>query len=181
MANAESSSSAILLPGSETDDPGGVWRPVQIGVDPDQERSEKIWLDFPSIGFSSDKVTVTVNLFTIAGNRFVGASIYVFEKADFLASVGSIRVDVNDDGDILVGHAWLSANIHPSGAFTFLPKGSHTTATTIVFATGLDVYPSDRWGDYSITQVDPDNDHDFWTQQESAAKRNKKARNWQTV
>jgi hypothetical protein len=344
MAGAESTSSEVLLAVSSSNDPRGAWQPVRIGVDPAQAPSGPVWLDFPSIGFSDDKITVTVNLFKIAGNQFVGASIYVFEKSDLLTPTGSNRVkrfdlfnkgatfvpavtrdpkvadhwlvnrwsgsqlalyrvtgsvatgnvklapagfvmspgppwnsfgqlpsgatleapqmsvprtvdagndrilalvlrgnvlhashgiylpavapdrtaaqiwqidatsfatttvridhpaggtagnatppvfvsfptiDVNDAGDLLVGHAWLSADLHPSGALTFLPGGDHKAATTIVFANGLDTYESsDRWGDYSITQVDPANDHDFWTQQEMAAKRVGSTTIWQTV
>jgi hypothetical protein len=91
-------------------------------------------------------------------------------------------MDVNDVGDLLVGHAWLGADLHPSGALTILPRGDHTAATTVVFASGLGIYESsDRWGDYSVTQVDPANDHDFWTQQERAGKPVGSATIWETV
>jgi hypothetical protein len=343
MAGAESTSSEVLLAVSQSSDPRGTWHPIQIGVDPAQSQSGPVWLDFPSIGYSGDKITVTVNLFKIAGNKFVGASVYAFEKSDFLVATGSIRVkrfdlfnkgatflpaitrdanvadhwivnrwsgsqlalyrlngsvasanvamtpagfvaspgppwnsfgqlpsgatleapqissprtvdagndrmlacvlrsnvlyashgiylpavspdrvaaqiwridassfatttmridrpasagknsgapvfvsfptmDVNDVGDLLVGHAWLGADLHPSGALTILPRGDHTAATTVVFASGLGIYESsDRWGDYSVTQVDPANDHDFWTQQERAGKPVDSATIWETV
>jgi len=340
MANAESPKSCLLLAVSTTNNPGGAWRGVQTAVDPAQSVSGAVWLDFPSIGFSDDKITVTVNLFKIAGNTFAGASIYVFEKSNLLVPTGPVTVkrfdlfnkgstfvpavtrdpgtadhwlanrwsgsqlalyritgsvaagsaalvpagfvmspgsawnsfgqlpggkflqapqtavkntvdpgddrllamvlrhktlfvshgiflpavspdrtaaqiwridttgfatttlridrpsggagkpifvsyptvDVNRAGDLLIGHAWLSAALRPSGALTFLAGGNPTAATTMVFAPGLDSYQSsDRWGDYSVTQVDPQDDATFWTQQERAAKRVKKVTIWQTV
>ena len=40
-----------------------------------------VWLDFPSLGFSADKITVQVNLYAIADNSFQGSSVYVWDKA----------------------------------------------------------------------------------------------------
>ena len=49
-------------------------------------------MDYPSLGFSDDKITVSVNLFTRASNAFAGATIYAFDKASFLNAAASISV-----------------------------------------------------------------------------------------
>jgi hypothetical protein len=90
-------------------------------------------------------------------------------------------LSVNRQNDLLIGHARFSANIHPSGAFTFRNAGAPQPAN--VYAAGQSTYfktfggTSNRWGDYSQTQVDPTNDTDFWTVQEFAGTL---ANNWAT-
>lgn len=80
---------------------------------------------------------------------------------------------VNSQNDLLIGHAQFSANIHPSGAFMLRTAGNPPQPSN-VFAPGKNTYfktfggTSNRWGDYSHTQVDPVNDRDFWTLQEYA-------------
>lgn len=77
MADAEKPTSALLIAVSETDDPTGNWFTSSVPVDP--ARQGDVWLDYPCIGFSADKITVQVNLFTLAGNQFAGSSIYVWD------------------------------------------------------------------------------------------------------
>ncbi len=77
-ANAERPTSSLLLAVSETDDPNGNWIAGFVAVDPALQGD--VWLDFPSIGFAADKVTVQVNLYTLQGNRFAGSSVYVWDK-----------------------------------------------------------------------------------------------------
>lgn len=80
---------------------------------------------------------------------------------------------VNRRGDLLIGHAQFSALIHPSASYVFKPSGG-PAQPPVVFAAGQDTYlktfsgSTNRWGDYSSTQVDPENDQDFWTVQEYA-------------
>lgn len=78
MANAERPTSTLLLAVSETDDPTGNWVIVVVPVDP--ARQGAVWLDYPSVGFTDDKVTVQVNLYTLADNAFAGSSVYVWDK-----------------------------------------------------------------------------------------------------
>jgi hypothetical protein len=82
MAGAASDTSSLLLAVSDTADPTGNWTIQQIGVDPAAQGP--VWMDYPMLGFSGDKVTVQVNLFTLAANRFAGSTIYVFEKSALL-------------------------------------------------------------------------------------------------
>jgi len=80
---------------------------------------------------------------------------------------------VNAAGEVMIGHAQFSPAIHGSGSFTL--RGAPAPQTPTVFAPGLAAYKcpaifnstSNRWGDYSHTQVDP-NDSDFWTVQQFA-------------
>lgn len=82
-------------------------------------------------------------------------------------------VAVNARGDILMGCAHFTGASHPSAAYVFKPSGG-SAQTPVVFAPGLATYlktgsgATNRWGDYSATQVDPVNDPDFWTVQEYA-------------
>jgi len=47
-------------------------------------------MDYPSLGFSDDKVTVAVNLYTLAGNAFAGATVYVFDKSSLVNAAAAI-------------------------------------------------------------------------------------------
>lgn len=77
-ANAALPTSSLLFAVTETDDPQGNWITGFIRVDPSEQGS--VWLDFPSIGFTADKVTVQVNMYTLGTNDFAGSSIYVWDK-----------------------------------------------------------------------------------------------------
>lgn len=83
MQNAESPDSRLLIAVSRTSDPRGLWFPAAIPVDAAAQGN--VWLDYPSLGFCADKITVSVNLFTISGNGFAGATIYAFDKAAMVA------------------------------------------------------------------------------------------------
>lgn len=80
-ANAERANSSLLIAVSETDDPTAHWFIGSVTVDPVEQG--EVWLDFPSVGFSEDKITVQVNLYTLANNFFAGSSIYVWDKRQF--------------------------------------------------------------------------------------------------
>lgn len=86
MAGAASSSSALLIGVSAGEDPTQPWQLQTVPVDPTAQGP--VWMDYPSLGFSADKVTVQVNLFTTDSNAFAGSTIYVFDKAS-LNSPGS--------------------------------------------------------------------------------------------
>jgi hypothetical protein len=82
-------------------------------------------------------------------------------------------LSVNAQNDLLIGHAQFSSNIHPSGGYMLRRAGGQPQPSNL-FALGQNTYfktfggPTNRWGDYSHTQVDPLNDVDFWTVQEFA-------------
>jgi hypothetical protein len=80
-------------------------------------------------------------------------------------------LSVNRNGDIMIGHAVFSRTTFAAGAYTLKPAGS-AAAQPVVFAPGAATYfvtfggSKNRWGDYSVTQVDPRDDTTFWTCQE---------------
>lgn len=90
MADAESATSRLLIACSDSGDPTAGWRSFAVQVD--QAAQGSVWMDYPSLGFSSDKITVGVNLFSIANNTFTGATIYSFDKAGFLNPTGTMAV-----------------------------------------------------------------------------------------
>ena len=81
-ANAERADSSILVAISAADDPNGAWQFGEITVD--QAVMGPIWFDYPSLGFTADKITVGVNLFSLAGNQFRGVAVFAIDKAGFL-------------------------------------------------------------------------------------------------
>lgn len=92
MANAERPDSALLVAVSETGDPTGDWSSVLVPIDPLGPGQQGIWLDYPSLGFSADKVTVQVHLYTLAGNDFAGSNIYVWDKDQLFADPDTAAV-----------------------------------------------------------------------------------------
>lgn len=79
MAGAASAGSVLLIGVSAGGDPTQPWQLQTVAVDPAAQG--QVWMDYPSLGFSADKVTVQVNLFKIDGNAFAGSTVYVFDKA----------------------------------------------------------------------------------------------------
>jgi hypothetical protein len=77
MADASQSTSRLLVAVSTTSDPLQ-W--VSHAIQVDDAAQGPVWFDFPSVGFTADKITVSVNLFTRAGNQFAGATIYAIDK-----------------------------------------------------------------------------------------------------
>ncbi len=87
-------------------------------------------------------------------------------------------IAVNDYGVIAIGFTATGPNQFPSAAATFGYTVNGLVTPTIEFGetkilrAGLEAYDSgssrNRWGDYSATQVDPDDPFSFWTFQEWA-------------
>lgn len=75
--NAESSSSALLLAVSQTSDPTGSWNEYSVDVDP----ANAAWADYPTVGFNKNWIVVSVNMFSLAVDSFVGTQTYAFDKA----------------------------------------------------------------------------------------------------
>lgn len=88
MADAELQTSRLLIACSDGGDPTQQWKPYAVPVDPGAQGA--VWMDYPSLGFSDDKVTVTVNLYTLAGNAFAGATVYVFDKNSLVNAAAAI-------------------------------------------------------------------------------------------
>jgi hypothetical protein len=77
MADAGSPSSRLLVAVSKGNDPMQ-W--VSHAIQVDDAAQGQVWFDFPSVGFTADKITVEVNLYTRAGNQFAGATVYAIDK-----------------------------------------------------------------------------------------------------
>jgi hypothetical protein len=80
-ANSRSATSALLIAVSSTSDPTNPWTGYSFDVD----AANTNWFDYPSIGFNNNWIVVTGNLFTISANTFMGAQIYIFDKAALYA------------------------------------------------------------------------------------------------
>jgi alpha-tubulin suppressor-like RCC1 family protein len=89
----------------------------------------------------------------------------------------SLAVNVNSDA--LIGYAIFSSTSHPSAAYSFrlgsdapstlqLPEGAAATGMGQYERPLDDNAPALRWGDYTATAVDPTNDRDMWTIQQSS-------------
>ena len=80
MADGSLPSSAVLIGVSQTSDPTGNWNLYRI----DADVTNRLWADYPSLGFNKDWIVVTVNMFPISSGS-VRSQIYVFDKADLYA------------------------------------------------------------------------------------------------
>jgi hypothetical protein len=86
----------------------------------------------------------------------------------------SIAVNAHDDA--LIGFGYLNKFTHPSCAYSLRMHTDplDSMSTPVIFRHGLATYYEtfgtgrNRWGDYSATCVDPRNNTDFWTLQESS-------------
>ncbi|HVS21718.1 MAG TPA: hypothetical protein VHD88_07705, partial [Pyrinomonadaceae bacterium] len=85
-------------------------------------------------------------------------------------------IAVNQNNDMLIGYTRFSASASPTAAYSFRARGDPlgTTRGDQTLKSGLGYYEKtfsgtvNRWGDYSVSVVDPTNDTDLWTEQEYA-------------
>lgn len=78
MADAERPTSSLLVAVSQTGDPTGPWASHAIRVDDAAQGA--VWFDFPSVGFTADKITIQINLFTRGNSQFLGSTVYAIDK-----------------------------------------------------------------------------------------------------
>jgi len=87
-------------------------------------------------------------------------------------------IAVNASGDALIGYSRFTANDYPSAGFSFRLKDDppNTMRPGVVAKAGEAPYigpnsdeSANRWGDFSVTMVDPADNLSFWTLQEYAA------------
>jgi uncharacterized repeat protein (TIGR01451 family) len=76
-ANGSSTTSAVLIGVSQTNDPTGVWNLFSV----DADGTNATWADFTSVGFNKDWIAVNMNMFTVSTNTFVQSNVWVFTKA----------------------------------------------------------------------------------------------------
>lgn len=81
--NARLPDSSVLVAVSHTDDPKGDWSFGRIAVD--SATMGDVWLDYPSVGFTEDKITLCLNLFTNSSpSSFEGIALFVIDKVAFM-------------------------------------------------------------------------------------------------
>ena len=84
-------------------------------------------------------------------------------------------IAVNSENDALMGFGYLSPSVYPSAAYSLhrATDPADSMRPVFVFRHGQKPYyqefggTENRWGDYSSTCIDPTNNMDFWTIQES--------------
>ena len=98
--NARRPDSSVLVAVSEGSDPRGNWIYGRIEVDHDEMGD--VWMDYPSVGFTEDKITISLNLFTNDDySEFKAVAIFVIDKPAFLNSPNDFVFDqfvVTDQG-----------------------------------------------------------------------------------
>jgi hypothetical protein len=67
VSNAQTAASSILVGISNTSDPAGTYTLFTFDADPGPTGPNNEWADYPMIGFNTDKVAISVNMFTFAG------------------------------------------------------------------------------------------------------------------
>jgi hypothetical protein len=80
-ANSRSTSSEVWFAISDTSDPTGGWTFYGFDADP----ANTYWSDFPDIGTNATWVAITNNMFTVVGNSFGGAKMWVIDKSTALS------------------------------------------------------------------------------------------------
>ena len=83
-------------------------------------------------------------------------------------------IAVNMNNDVMMGFSQFASNQYPSAGYTFRFHSdvAGSMRDPLIYKAGADYYNKtfgtgrNRFGDYSMTQVDPSNDGDLWTLQE---------------
>lgn len=82
--------------------------------------------------------------------------------------MGSIAMD--GDGNIGLAYSLSSLTVEPSVAYTARtaadPLGSMRDEQVLIAGTGVNQSTTNRWGDYSVLTIDPEDDCTFWMFQE---------------
>jgi PASTA domain-containing protein len=85
VSNADSSAADVLLAVSQTSDPAGSWNEYSVDVD----AMNRVWGDYPTVGFNKNWIVVSLNMFTTSADSFAGTQTYAFDKAKAYAGAGS--------------------------------------------------------------------------------------------
>ena len=145
-----------------------LWTTAQV-VPPDGSDAGQAtahWWQFDTTG-------VVPNSITLVQQGNVGGEDVAPEAYTFFPSIA-----VNANGDASIGFSVAASSIYPSAAYTLRQSADPlgTVQNSIVYAAGTDWYlrtfgtGSNRWGDYSGTVVDV-NDQDFCVYNEYAIER----------
>jgi hypothetical protein len=140
------------------------------------QRNNKLWCSYtaflPATGTANRSSIMWWQMDTLASPIQIGM-VNDPTAVNFYA-YSTIAVNKNDDA--LIGFGTFSRNIHPSAGYALhmATDPLDSTRGAVVYRHGLAYYYEtfgggrNRWGDYSGTCIDPRNDTDFWTIQESS-------------
>lgn len=79
---------------------------------------------------------------------------------------------VNQDGAMLVSFASFSEAQYASAGYVYIDPAGRASSPGLLKSGEAPVTETERWGDYSTTNVDPRNGRDFWTVQIYATSQN---------
>ena len=130
----------------------------------DAGQTTAAWVELDGVNTSN----ITLGDFGYVGGEDIAAGTFTFFPA----------VAVNSDGGLAIGFSAADGSIFPSSYFTVRSPGdaAGTTRGSVLIKAGTDFYertfggPSNRWGDYISTVVDP-NDACFWIYNKHAISR----------
>lgn len=176
--------------------PGGTWgiqEPIPSGSAPQLGSSARINVNDARIinaVLRNGSLWATHNVFLpVTGTRYSAVQWWQITPAGGVQQFGRIEdpagviwygfpsIGVNRNNDVLIGYSTFSAQQYASGNYSFRyasdPPG--TLQSDFLLKAGEAPYfktyggGRNRWGDYSVSVVDPANDLDLWTIQEYAA------------
>ncbi|HJW14613.1 MAG TPA: PKD domain-containing protein, partial [Thermoanaerobaculia bacterium] len=147
--------------------------------------------DFSHVVFRNGLITASHTVFLPAGGPATRSAVQWWQLTADGAVVARGRLDdatgqtfyayssiaPNRDNDVLLGYTTYSLQQYPSAGYSFRAASDPPGAlrADALLKAGESVYVKtfggsrNRWGDYSLTAVDPANDTDLWTIQEYAA------------
>jgi hypothetical protein len=96
VAERRLATSAICLAVSETSDPTANWY-VYFA---DADGANTYWFDYPGMGFSSDKIVITGNLFANSNDANGPVRMYIFNKIDLYNGIISAFINTIDNSSI---------------------------------------------------------------------------------
>lgn len=96
VAERQVAASAICLAVSETDDPTANWYVYYA----DADGADIYWFDYPSMGFSSDKIVITGNLYANIDDANGPVRMYIFNKIDLYNGIISAFINTIDNSSI---------------------------------------------------------------------------------
>lgn len=102
-ANSFSPASSVLVATTQTGDPTGNWNRYVFDADPNATATAGRWVDYPTIGDSSQWIVVNYNTFlytcnpTCANSGYYGQYIYVIPKSSAYANTPTITASLFDE------------------------------------------------------------------------------------
>jgi len=109
-SHRRSANSRVIFAISASADPTGAWTFFNIDGDP----ANVAWADFPRMGYNATWIAITNNMFTISGDSFVGASMWVIDKSTALAGGPLTITTFNYGFDVDGGFGTFGTSLTPA-------------------------------------------------------------------